>query len=426
VDVDADSDADSDADTDGGTTGVRVLAETTVGPYETVVLDASDGGALTTWLQANGYTVPGTFADASAPYLLDGMNFLALRLEKDDAFGELRPLGVRWPGDRPSVPITLTSIAAVDGLPLTVFVLGDARAVPLSYLHVQPNPLVFDYFGQGRSWLTSVGLGADEAGGRAFATTYAGPTGAFGLYCADTAGLQLVVDPLEWFLALDDHGFTGTPELLEILRIHVPAPDGVDETAFYNAPASYPYDWAALAATLDAVAATQALQDRIVTPCTDADAAVRRNPYVTRLTSTISPSEMTVDPVFGFNPDLGDVSAVHEATLRYDCDTTEVWLDLEGGYSLAVTDRDDNELPTSGWVDRYLVHNALVIEQLSEAGPGEVVVDNRADLRSPAPGGFAGGEVTYAGSGACGCAGAPGVPLPVVLVAIGLVRRRMR
>lgn len=420
ADVDADSDADTDRDPD--TDGlVDVLAETTVGPYETAVIDASDGAALTDWLQTNGYGVPPTFADASAPYLTGDMNFLALKLQKTASLGDLRPLGIRWPGDHPSIPLTLTSIAAVDGMPLNVLILGEARAVPLSYLHVQPNPLVFDYFGHGRVWLADVGLGVDEAGGRAFATMYAGPVGdSWSMPCADTGGLALLVDPVAWLEALPAHGFVGDDDLLAVLRVYLPAPDGVDEAAFYNSPADYPYEWAELALVFDPVAATRALRDAIVTPCTDANAALARNPYLTRLTSTISPSEMTVDPVFGFNPDLGDVAAYHQATVRFDCRTAQARVELEGGYALpiAADELTFEGYPTGAWVARHLLHEALVVEQLGESGPGEVLADYRGDLVPPP-------LPASAGSG-CGCAGAPGASVPLALVAIGVARRARR
>ena len=43
-----------------------------------------------------------------------------------------------------------------------------------------------------------------------------------------------------------------------------------------------------------------------------------RYPYVTRLYGQMSPEEMTVDPVFDFNPDLADVTNIHDLTDRSD------------------------------------------------------------------------------------------------------------
>jgi MYXO-CTERM domain-containing protein len=144
-----------------------------------------------------------------------------------------------------------------------------------------------------------------------------------------------------------------------------------------------------------------------------------RNAYLTRLTSTISPSEMTVDPVFGFNPDLGDVSNYHEATLAFDCEGGDPVLRLEGGYDLPVDDLTPEAMPTPTWVDAHLKHKALVIEQLSESGPGDVLVDHRDDLAAPpAP-----DEGSFGGGGcACDTSGGGGVGLG--LLALAWVRRR--
>ncbi len=50
------------------------------------------------------------------------------------------------------------------------------------------------------------------------------------------------------------------------------------------------------------------------------------NPYVTRLYTTLSPNEMTLDPVFSYNEDLGDQPLLREATLHVFCVGTEHWL----------------------------------------------------------------------------------------------------
>ena len=43
------------------------------------------------------------------------------------------------------------------------------------------------------------------------------------------------------------------------------------------------------------------------------------DPYMTRLYTTLSPEEMTLDPVFSFNPDLDDQSVERRATLSQSC-----------------------------------------------------------------------------------------------------------
>jgi len=426
TDADADADSDSDTDSDADVDSVNVLATESVGPYEGVVLDASDPEALAGWLTDNAYGIPDTFAAAAAPYLAQDMNFLALKLQTGATVGDLRPLGVRWAGERASIPLTLTAVAATPDLPLTVYVLGPTRAVPLSYLHVELNPLVYDWFDYGWNWLEMVGLAANEAGGRAFATTYANTLPALHLGCntSDTSDLVSLTVPIEWFTALDDHGFQGTTELLDVLRHHVPAPPGVDEIEFYNFPSDYKTEWKALSATFDPVAATAELTTRIVEPCLDAQAATVRNAYVTRLTSMMSPEEMTVDPTFGFNPDLGPVLARRDAELEVDCGSETATLTLPGGYALHVPELDSRNNPTEEWLRSQLLHHALIIRQMSESGEGAMIADYSSDFPPlPDPAAL---DQDPTSTSACGCASA-GSGSAIVLVLVGgitFARRR--
>lgn len=52
----------------------------------------------------------------------------------------------------------------------------------------------------------------------------------------------------------------------------------------------------------------------------------REFPYVTRLNTVISPEEMTVDPIFAYDPQAKDVSNIHDLSWRedaWDCQQTE-------------------------------------------------------------------------------------------------------
>lgn len=421
---DADADVDSDADFDTGSSGgfVDVLAEAPVGPYDTAVLQATDAVALVDWLQDNGYGVPDSLTGNIAPYLAGGMNFLALKLQKDADVGELAPLGIRWAGDRPSIPLTLTAVAATPDMPLTVYVVGEHRAVPLSYLHVQLNPLVHDWLHDGTTLAPRLAQASNEAGGLAFATTYAGPTGGLRIYYEGMfviADLPALTDPLAWFQALPSHGFFGTTEVLEVLRIYLPAPDGVDEQSFYNSAAyygssNYADAWTALAATFDSLAATAALEERIVEPRRQAQDLLDGGPYLTRLETAISPDEMLVDPIFGFNPDLPDVTSQLAATMHVECPSTgEIrqatrTLTLPGDIAIVLPTEAQLEWSsqtTRSWLDDQIGHAAIVVEQLSESGPGQTIADYRDELDPlETPEGAVPDPVLASeGGGGCGC-----------------------
>jgi hypothetical protein len=131
---------------------------------------------------------------------------------------------------------------------------------------------------------------------------------------------------------------------------------------------------------LDVDAFRAAALEDVLQPFFDVADLMLENPYITRLYTTMSASEMTKDPVFEFNPDARDVSNVHTAEQARDCDagTWEILLpsgDLVVGqgttwpYSLATS-----ELPV----------NAR-IRQFSTSGAAQVVTDNVNPIDEPQP-----------------------------------------
>jgi MYXO-CTERM domain-containing protein len=71
---------------------------------------------------------------------------------------------------------------------------------------------------------------------------------------------------------------------------------------------------------------------RIITPLQEAQAMLDAQPYLTRLYATVSPDEMTRDPLFHFNPDLPPVSNVHMArAVLGTCGGGPSVLELEDG-----------------------------------------------------------------------------------------------
>ena len=177
ADTDADGDADTDSDLGGG--GVNVIAEETVGPYDTVVLQATNAGVLVEWLQDQDYAVPSNLEPVLAPYLAEHQYFVALKLSSDKDAGDLSPLGMTYCGRAASIPIQLTSVASIPDLPIEVFVLGPTRAVPDNYFHVRINEAAIDWYAGALNYRDVVKRAADEAAGQAFATDYSGGTSAY-------------------------------------------------------------------------------------------------------------------------------------------------------------------------------------------------------------------------------------------------------
>jgi len=392
-------DDDSSASTGGypPSAGVDVLASGAVGAYETVTLSAESSESLVTWLQMNEFDVPSSLADNLAPYVAGGMNFVALKLAKDKDVGDMSPLGLRYEGTTPVVPLTLTAVAATPDMPLTVMLLGPARGVPLNYLHVGLNPLAIDYWSGGANIDDVITRGADEAGGQGFATEYALPLQAEGLVYRDG---QYDLDRLEdatgaadFVMLLQEAGFSGNAELLEILMDVVPVPEDFpsDPSDFYNSPWAYE-EWYAMV-DFDLDEAIAAVDEGIVTPLEKAQEMLDRSAYLTRLRSSISPEEMTLDPFFSFNPDLAPKNPSSEMTVQRRCgpgigtDAYEVpqRLVYPEGQTMMIpsqADLDAKGMTPFEYVQEYSDFAALYIQQMSISGDPEMLSD-RSDQALP-------------------------------------------
>jgi MYXO-CTERM domain-containing protein len=126
---------------------------------------------------------------------------------------------------------------------------------------------------------------------------------------------------------------------------------------------------------------------------------------MTRLFTTMSPQDMTIDPDFDFNTGLGDVSNIHEATA--ECTSSNY------GDPIRITLTDGRQLvesystgaPTGGPA-------AERIEQLSAHGKPVVLTDN-----------FPTGA-QRAGAKACGCGTGDVAPLGLAFAGLLTLRRR--
>lgn len=426
----------------GGTSyGVLVVDSGRVGPYETVTLQADSSAELVTWLQDNGFDLPSALDPKLAPYVSSGMYFVALKLAKDADVGDLVPLGMRYPGSGVSIPIQLTAVAALPDMRLEVYVFGDSRAVPESYLHVVPNDLAVDWFDQTVAYEDVVSLAADEAGGQAFATDFSGSTEPFrgtlyqeGRY--DLAALAAAPDAIAWMDQIIVQGFAPTAVLQEVLRTWLPLPpalaaQGVSETDWWNCLGCYS-DYSGTL-SFDAVGATADLEARVIQPLVDAEALFSGYPHLTRLTSSLDAVEMTVDPTFVWNAEMTqEVSSLHVATVTYHCDgQVDVWeaprtVDFPGGYSVSIP--SEAELEAQGiteyeYLQSLTAINALVIEDTTSSGEAVTIYDGRSDLAALVDA----LNQSFAQEVGCGCdQGGAGAAPAGALLGLALLARRRR
>ena len=370
---------------------VSVIGEKPVGPYDTVVLSAASVEDLTGWLGANGYDIPAELEPVLEPYLAAGNLFVALKLQKDRDTGDLTPLGMTYAAEKASIPVQLTSVAATPDMRLEAYVLGGARGVPESYLHVGINDAAIDWWTGGSNYADVITQAADEAGGQAFATDFAGSTERWAS-TFDTSGWNraealAAEDPFEWSrVVLRALRGVVPAELGNIVENHVALPEGVSGLTWIQYPEYFGIDPEGPA--FDVVAATLDVEAFVIEPMGRAFDLVNRHATVSRMTSSISPVEMTVDPVFALNADMPQqVSEQHNATLVFECsedrypDEVLRRLELEDGRVLM--------LPPEAWMNQealtdfeYLQEHrtdaAMVIERTGGAGNPEPLTDHRA------------------------------------------------
>lgn len=380
-----------DGGDDGATTGggTEVVSEQTVGAFDIVVLTSTSTEELMIWLEDNGYYPDPNAAPIFDEYLAEGALFAAARLTQGAEVGEIHPIVVEYEGVEACVPIRLTRIAAEDDMDIRTFFLGDTRVGPRNYSHIEFNSVKLDWTGLGTNYEEVVSMAVDEAGGQAFVTEYAGPSGVVdgsNLYSEswDTIALAAAqpatVVPLLEAQGLMDctSGFEctyGHPLMQGILGAVLPVPDGIDPVEFYDCVECFeglvdPEAWSAG----DLV---QMIEDRIIEPGQHAQGLLSRYGYLTRMYTTLSPHEMTEDPFFMPTPGMAGVVVDHTSdigTLNNTCDGRQE-MSVPAGHQIRLAsfnqwpDIAPEQMP---WVER--------IEQFTDAGAPIVEVDNRPEI----------------------------------------------
>jgi len=432
------SSAFSSASTDGGRVGYSdmsaangdiVVEHSSIGPYDYAVLKADNDTELTTWLKDNSYFVPANTDAALKPYLHSGAYFLALKLRGGESVGDLVPVVLRYPSDNPMIPITLTSVGAVPHMGILVYMLGEGRGVPLNYYHSVLNDLKY--------WQSVTTLPAliDRAVSEApqhhtFFTQYHGPSsvvqrldysGRFG----SATVLASLSDPAEYLSYLRFNGFTFTPALLAILQQALPVPAGVNVGQYYFNYNQYDYLRGYTDAgvpvdnNFDPVAVTAEIEERVVKPAKEAQLLLSAHPDLTRLYTTLSPEDMTVDPVFGWNKNLPAVSAGVLGTTTTPC-RGSAWVENEVGIRMYI----NSTVP---------MPSTLRLETLGLEGPPVVVTDNTDSIKaSLAPIATTDTQsATTSKNQGCGCGmtgdkNGLGMALLLGVVALGLMVQRRR
>ncbi len=419
--------ADDNADGEGGS--VSVLASGNAGPYDYEVISVAAGAEdpaqdAIEWLMTNGYDTGATGPDLLRPYLVNGLNLLAVRLSKQASVGSIRPIKLAYDSDEPMIPIRPTAVAANDDMGILVWVLGSARAVPLNYKTLELNEALIDWFNPQQSYNDVVIAAANETGdGQGFVTELAGPTSDpnngdisqrlfnerftiqdFRQTADSLNNAELIVDVVDRFNAFDNFNFTGPfggatssgqvalDGVADALSQNHMLPMGVTIDQFMATPRCYleqfqvpdafycegrpaPEVGVSLVG-FDRSAFLTDVEELVIQPIEETVALFADFPYMTRFYTTLSADEMSVDPGFTINSDLSDVTNFHSVDLEYGgCfgDTSGPW---QVRFGERVVRGEGNTWPlTLATRSEDMPVNRRIL-QLSASGAGEVYLDN--------------------------------------------------
>jgi hypothetical protein len=419
-----------------GNGAVTLEASGVVGAFEYAVISVEQGTAdpaapATDWLTSNGYDIPPGGAERVGPYLAEGMYLLALRLTKGSDVGSIRPIQLTYSASAAMIPIKLTAVAANQDMGVMAWVLSSARSVPFNYNGLELNEARINWFNASSNYGQVINEAADEAGGQGFVTEFAGPSATLADVVWSTS------EDAQWrgLTAASNDSSSGPlfDELTRLLsaasgfwdavRAHVQLPDGVSFDELQGCPYCYSGQL-----TFDAAELFAAMESDVVEPLRRTQALIDRAPYATRLYSTLSAAEMTVDPVFITNPDLPDVSNFHQATRVVECNPLILerdasWrIDFPQGTTIRGTASSVGQWP--GEVDAQPPN--LRVLTLGATGEGVVVADNTgrieemlADYNASVP--FVEGSSSGDSGCSLGSAGTPPARLPLSMGLLGLL-----
>ena len=402
-----DAEAANDAASNGG---VNVEASGSVGPFDWTVLSVDEGveepaQVAVDWLEEEGYDIPESTAGLLGPYLSDGLYLLALKLTKGADTGSIRPIVVTYPGHTPIIPLRPTSVAANPDMGVMTWLLGEGRGVPSNYLSLELNEARLNWFNPNGNYNALVIEAADEAGGHGFVTEYSDEAQTL----SNTVWTEFEE---ESWVEFQNTSFENFEDMFQVVNERWSFYDGyfdaleqgvtlsasVSREDFRACPGCYADDVDFTPSELIA-----ALEANVIEPMRVVQDLLDRAPDVTRLYTTLSPDEMTLDPAFTFNPELPKVSNVHTAERVIECDEGTLLQDapfrieLPQGDVVRGTAQDVGSWPVSL---NSLPANRLVSMQ-SASGPGRVAEDNRemisnelsdhnATVPGPRPGSFLG------------------------------------
>lgn len=387
----------SDGSTFDQSSGVTIAASGVVGSFEWTVLEldatlTSPADAALDWLTDNNYDVTPDSAELIGPYLEEGRYLLALRLTKGSDSGSIRPLVLTYDAELPDIPIKLTAVAANEDMGVMAWVAAKERSIPFNYNALELNEARINWFNASANYNDVVIAAANEAGGgQGFVTEYAQPSellaevvwSSFEEQDWQDFKARLPDSEMEFsansqqFFEFSYFQYAGYDGFWDAVRATVSLPEDTTFEELQDCPSCFELE-------LDLPTYVAALDKNVVAPMQAFQELLDTQPYLTRFYSTLSAAEMTVDPVFAYNPDLDDVDNIHRATRVIECasdiyESDANWrIDLPQGGVIRGTPTSAGTWPTA--VTKQASNFRIL--QLSTSGAGEVLEDNAEAISS--------------------------------------------
>ncbi len=435
--------AEPEGEPEGGPGGVEVVGSGSVGPYDYEIIAVDPeledlAEVAVQWLDDNGYDVTAIGPDVLRPYLEDGLNLIAFRLNKSSDAGSIRPVVLTYTTDHPMIPIRPTAVAVNDNMGIMTFVLGQDRAIPANYRHLQLNEAVINWFNPNSNYAQAINIAADESGGQGFVTEFAGASSAFveTVFSSEEEAIWQEIQDTDWagregeLISLIMNNYRGFDGILDVITDQLPLPQDVTPEDYLGCFFCYEdlFQGEEIEG-FDPVTAIAALETLVVKPMQDTKDLINSQPYMTRMFTTMSAREMTLDPSFLFNTTLGDVSNTHVADRVVECSLEFSQFDAPWRVDLGngVVVRGQGQVWPFG-VEGDMPANRE-IRQMDAEGEGDVIADNAMIIEQalaannanfPSPGSTPVPTPDEGEVDACACAQSPARPTPVPLALLGL------
>ncbi len=165
-----------------GGSGVQVLSQSVVGPYDTVTLRSTNPNALYDWLVANKYDVPASTRPIIDAYVAEKFDFIALRLAPGEGVQAMQPVRVVTPGAGLSLPLRMVAAGAGANVGITLYVISDGRYQMQNFPNgtVDASKLVWEHTQNESNYTALAAQVMQGSGGRTWLTEFAQNTSLYG------------------------------------------------------------------------------------------------------------------------------------------------------------------------------------------------------------------------------------------------------